>query len=452
MWQGPWHDMLAALGGCFVALVWQGMLIVALTAMLTHAVAGRSPRLRHLHVVGSELLLAVLLVANLGWYVAPAMGWTVTATTGATSRIETLLPVVHVLPSALHLPAVAAGLDNIAPWLGLLWLLGMSLFLVRVVAGLVRLAGMRRNAMLVSGMSRRAGEVPVAVSTEVCSPMVFGALRPMILLPWHAVEELTAQELETILAHEHTHVRHRDPSWNLFEQVLRAMLFFHPACWWLGRWSRTLREMRCDAVVVQELGTPISYARALTRLEELRDGVPAGARPLSLAVGSASGAFMDRVRGILGMPTRRPHLAHRLFPLVVAVVGLAMGRALELDVPGAEAAGTSKGIWAVIQDGHVVRVMPHVRVPLETSGAPRESHGLLMMAARGSVLVDGQIVRGTTDVHADQQVTVLSPTQGALELRLRSGTEATAPLLEARLDGVATMMPGDEFAVLRGSR
>ncbi len=452
MWQGPWHDMLAALGGCVVALVWQGMLIVALTAMLTHAVAGCSPRLRHRIVVGSELLLAVLLAANLAWYVAPVIGRTATATTEVTSRVETLLPVVQVLPSALYLPAVAAGLDNIAPLLGLLWLLGTSLFLVRVLAGLVRLASLRSNATLVRGMSRRTGGAPVAVSTEVSSPMVFGALRPMILLPSHAVQELTAQELETVLAHEHTHVQHRDPAWNLFEQVLRAVLFFHPACWWLGKWSRSLREMRCDAVVVQELRTPIPYARALMRLEELRNGVPAGTSPLSLAVGSASGAFMDRVRGILGMPRPRPRLVHRLFPVVVAVVGLAMGRALELDVQGGEAAGTPKGIWAVIQDGRVVRVMPHVRVPLGTSGAPRESHGLLMMAARGSVLVDGRIVHGTTDVHTGQHVTVLSPTRGALELRLHRDTRATAPLLEVRLDGVATMLPGDEFAALRDPR
>ncbi|MHC4814866.1 MAG: M56 family metallopeptidase [Planctomycetota bacterium] len=443
MWQALWDDTLAALGSCLVALLWQGMLLVALAAMLVHATAGSSPRLRHRVVLGSELLLAALAALNLGWYVAPAIGWTATATTGATSRVEALLPVFEVLPAGLHLPAVAASLTHMAPWLGVLWLLGASLFLARVVAGLLRLASMRRSAVPVPAMSRRARGVPVALSAQVSSPLAFGVFRPMILLPPHALQQLTVPELETILAHERTHVQHRDPVWTLVEQLLRALLFFHPACWWLCRRSRTLREVRCDAVVVHELGGPTLYARALTRLEELRAGVLASTPPLSLAVGAGSGALLDRVRGILGMPCRRPRLAYRLFPAVVALVALAMGRVSELDPQGMDAASNRGSIWAEIQDGHVVRVLPHVRVPLGTSAAPREHQGLLMMAVRGSVLVDGEVVDGGTAVHAGQHVTVLSPTRGALELRLRRNTPATAPSLEVRLDGVLTRLPGD---------
>ncbi|MHC4920558.1 MAG: M56 family metallopeptidase [Planctomycetota bacterium] len=419
MWQALWDDTLAALGSCLVALLWQGMLLVALAAMLVHATAGSSPRLRHRVVLGSELLLAALAALNLWWYVAPAIGWTATATTGATSRVEALLPVFEVLPAGLHLPAVAASLTHMAPWLGVLWLLGASLFLARVVAGLLRLASMRRSAVPVPAMSRRARGVPVALSAQVSSPLAFGVFRPMILLPPHALQQLTVPELETILAHERTHVQHRDPVWTLVEQLLRALLFLH------------------------ELGGPTLYARALTRLEELRAGVLASTPPLSLAVGAGSGALLDRVRGILGMPCRRPRLAYRLFPAVVALVALAMGRVSELDPQGMDAASNRGSIWAEIQDGHVVRVLPHVRVPLGTSAAPREHQGLLMMAVRGSVLVDGEVVDGSTAVHAGQHVTVLSPTRGALELRLRRNTPATAPSLEVRLDGVLTRLPGD---------
>ena len=110
--------------------------------------------------------------------------------------------------------------------------------------------------------------VTLAVSGQLRVPAAIGFFEPMIVLPAWAIEELSAQELNSILVHELAHLQRRDDWTNLAEKVLRALLFFHPAVWWIENQLSLEREMACDDVVLSRTANPRAYAECLIAVAE----------------------------------------------------------------------------------------------------------------------------------------------------------------------------------------
>jgi hypothetical protein len=127
-------------------------------------------------------------------------------------------------------------------------------------------------------------------------PTVVGWLRPVILVPTAALTGMSTQQLEAILAHELSHVRRHDYLVNLMQTLVETMLFYHPAVWWVSNRIRDERENCCDDVAVQACGDAVLYARALTRMEELR------CSPLQpgLVMAADGGSLVQRVRRLVG--------------------------------------------------------------------------------------------------------------------------------------------------------
>ena len=127
---------------------------------------------------------------------------------------------------------------------------------------------------------RRA--VALLESARVEVPMVVGWLRPAILVPVAALSGLTALELEAILAHELAHIRRHDYLVNLLQCVVEALMFYHPATWWISRVIRREREHCCDDMAVAACRDRLVYARALAAMEGLASPrvfpVPGGQR------------------------------------------------------------------------------------------------------------------------------------------------------------------------------
>jgi len=99
-------------------------------------------------------------------------------------------------------------------------------------------------------------------------PTAIGFRKPMVLIPSWAMQELSTAELNAILIHELTHLRRRDDWTNLAQQVLKALLFFHPAVWWIEGQLALEREMACDDAVLTETADPRGYAQCLVSMAE----------------------------------------------------------------------------------------------------------------------------------------------------------------------------------------
>jgi beta-lactamase regulating signal transducer with metallopeptidase domain len=72
----------------------------------------------------------------------------------------------------------------------------------------------------------------------------------MILLPASAISGLSTSQIELILAHELAHVRRHDWLVNFAQIVIEALLFYHPAMWWVSNQIRKERENCCDDMAV----------------------------------------------------------------------------------------------------------------------------------------------------------------------------------------------------------
>ena len=93
-------------------------------------------------------------------------------------------------------------------------------------------------------------------------PVTFGLLKPVVLLPPSFAREAPAHQ-RAVLCHELLHARRRDWGWTVLEEGVRAVLWFHPAVWWLVSRVQLTREEVVDELAVRLTGSRRAYIEAL---------------------------------------------------------------------------------------------------------------------------------------------------------------------------------------------
>jgi len=144
------------------------------------------------------------------------------------------------------------------------------LALLRLLIGLVYLNRCRRAAVAlaptptpVTHIQQRLGlRIPFLVSDRLSVPVTFGWLRPAIIVP-RSFHELTEDQQEGVACHELIHVSRRDWPMTVLEEIVRAVLWFHPAVWVLLSKIALSREQVVDARAVRLTGKRRPYLDAL---------------------------------------------------------------------------------------------------------------------------------------------------------------------------------------------
>lgn len=111
----------------------------------------------------------------------------------------------------------------------------------------------------------------VRISDQITSPLTYGILCPVILLP-KGLDRADCDTLQAVLIHEYVHVRRWD---NLAKAVFTSALCLHwwnPLAWMMYMAANRDMELSCDATVLRVLGRDrrSAYALALISLEEGR--------------------------------------------------------------------------------------------------------------------------------------------------------------------------------------
>jgi Zn-dependent protease with chaperone function len=122
-----------------------------------------------------------------------------------------------------------------------------------------------------------------AVGTGEAFAVTYRLIRPRILVSTALAAELTAAEVAAVLAHEHEHVRHRDPLRMLAVRLLTAFAWYTPAASWLASRAVLRRELAADRASARGAGRGV-LAGALLKLASLP------ACPAAAAAGPASDA------------------------------------------------------------------------------------------------------------------------------------------------------------------
>jgi beta-lactamase regulating signal transducer with metallopeptidase domain len=97
------------------------------------------------------------------------------------------------------------------------------------------------------------------------SPMVVGAVSPVVLLPEGFAGHPT-DEVKAALLHELAHVKRRDYLTNGLCQLAVLPVGWHPVAYVVQQKIRRTREMACDEMAAREMRSELGYARCLVTM------------------------------------------------------------------------------------------------------------------------------------------------------------------------------------------
>jgi beta-lactamase regulating signal transducer with metallopeptidase domain len=338
----PWVDRL---GWTLLHFLWQGALIAALFAIARFF--ARKPGTRY----------ALACIALVAMVAAPFVTFGIVGSISATVA-GPAAPASDPVPPAVfqtYLPALSSW-ERIFPWLVASWFAGVIAFSVRLIGGWFAATRMRLASAssappewqrTLERLAQRMGvsrPVRLLLSGSVETPVVIGWLRPAILTPVAALTGFPAGYLEALLAHELAHIRRHDFPVNVLQKTAEALLFYHPALWWVSNQIRMERELCCDDLAVAVSGDVLTYARALAELESLR---PAHA---NLAVAANGGSLVNRIQRLLAPSECHSHPlpglgAASLASLLIVLGIFGVANAQEKSKSAAEPTISRDAIW-----------------------------------------------------------------------------------------------------------
>jgi beta-lactamase regulating signal transducer with metallopeptidase domain len=233
-------------------------------------------------------VVAGIVLTMLAWALLRLVG-----PTNARTRVAVWLSVLLAVPALLVSSIFNTGSSPLLPSSARIvvsehWALAMfvswtaiaGLALLRVVFGLLRIHRIRQqcSSLDISGLDpstlgtiercRPHRAVSLLKSETARVPIAIGFFKPAIILPEWTLAELSPAELSAVFIHEFAHLSRWDDWTNFFQKVLRALLFFHPALWWLDRRLALDREIACDDIVVRAMQDAHGYAACLVDLAE----------------------------------------------------------------------------------------------------------------------------------------------------------------------------------------
>jgi len=312
-----------AIGWALLHLLWQGVLVAAILAATLALLSKHSANARYLASCGALALLVVLGAATAyrAYEGSGELG------VGSGSEIALISPLASTSNTTIELtssntppptphPLITFTKSHL-PQIVLVWLTGVLLLSVRLLFGWLRAHSIakknateaapewQRSARRLAQALKMNRAVQLLESVAVEVPTVIGWLRPVVLLPATSLTGLSTEQMEMILAHELAHIRRNDFFINLMQAVIETLLFYHPAVWWISNRIRVEREHCCDDVAVAVSGKPLVYARALTRLEELR------IEDAQAFLAANGGSLMGRIRRLAGARAESPNAPSR---------------------------------------------------------------------------------------------------------------------------------------------
>ena len=232
---------------------------------------------------------------------------------------------------------------------------------------------------------------PLAVRSSdlISSPLTYGILHPVILLP-KKLDRNDQAALKYVLTHEYVHIRRFDAITKILFAAVLCIHWFNPLVWVMYVLANRDMELSCDAWVIRMLGEKnrSSYALMLIKMEERRSGMSA------LCSHFGKNAISERIEAI--MKFKKTSI-------------LACAFALVLVVGATTAFATSSGAWQEfdlddlnLTEGHTGTETDNMKI-VDSEGIPDQvkdldqfnlTEGQVGTQSNGMKMIDPSDTRG----------------------------------------------------------
>lgn len=168
---------------------------------------------------------------------------------------------------------------HISIWITL-WIIGMLIF-----AGLFLVSYLKcrrefrtalpiHNAIITEWLDEHQlkRKIEIRQFSEISTPMTYGVIHPVILLPQNSDWE-NKQQLHYILFHEYVHICRFDTALKILATTALCIHWFNPLVWVMYILFNRDIELTCDECVIKEFGREnrSAYARMLICVEERKN-------------------------------------------------------------------------------------------------------------------------------------------------------------------------------------
>ncbi len=211
------------------------------------------------------------------------------------------------------------------------WFIGALLFSTRIFTGLWNMNRIKSSLDFnispeinqafrkVQKSIRVPTQLKIALSHAITTPMVMGHFKPIIVIPIAAVNHLSIEETEAILAHEIGHIIRNDYAQNILMIIIESVFFYNPAIWWICNVIKNERENSCDELVVKIYPNRMTYAKTLLKLQEIsNDQKPS----LAMNLLKNQKYLLERVKRILNQPITYYYARERSMAIVLLMIGI----------------------------------------------------------------------------------------------------------------------------------
>ena len=209
-------------------------------------------------------------------------------------------PVLPAAPVTVMPQVTAPSASTVSPW-AVVWLVGIEVCALTFAVLYVRCYREFQTSLPVEhDYARRwlaahplRRKLVIRQSDRVSSPLTFGVLRPVILMP-KSTDWSDEGTLRFVLEHEFVHVQRFDALSKLTLIAAVCVHWFDPLVWVMYVLANRDLELSCDETVVHRFGgARADYARTLIRMMETRSGVA------PLCNGFSKNAIEERITAIM---------------------------------------------------------------------------------------------------------------------------------------------------------
>lgn len=313
------ENLITAISNTILHSLWQASLIALILNIVLNRIPESNGTLRYNISMVALFLCFITSCITLGISLVPE---SVNSTYIGSAIIQVVNPIsddtIHNLYQYLGLSLPYQDL------IILIWVIGAGLFAIKLVSSylymkwIVSDKNLKYNPQLKSELDTVLSKlnihksVGIFESSYISGPLMLGILRPIILFPIGMYNQLTNEEVESILSHELAHIKRHDFLFNIIQSFIEILFYYHPAIWWIAANIRAEREFACDQLVVQHVNNPVNYAKLLVKLQEESKFYHS---QLTLAFAKSNSNFTHRIKRILNMSNNRLFIREKIYAL-----------------------------------------------------------------------------------------------------------------------------------------